>query len=340
MALKNLLKTAETYDFREEIVAFSYEDPMERHAVYQAIGIAENSVDNKGRLGLQAAQDIYEKYDKVHRILARWVEADNCSLFQTVCRLLWDDTYLTACTDGAQIKGDTMNSVNTTLNRLFRGSEMWKVVLLLCGSKSRCWSETLTVWLYSQSELSHYRDIIQSCNGAKDFLSVAYTIGNFIPCPVDCNKPRGRGFTKDYWDLALFCIYKWYQNHDDMHIEKIVGLAKVAVYRSWLESFGNWDTFVQENFMQPFVHGADDESDAPKDGPFGKPKELWGGHFDAIEEPNPKKVLPIIIDKKKEEEKKINQTSEFFKNATVCIKARSKLMVDELRKRSENQGKE
>lgn len=96
-------------------------------------------------------------------------------------------------------------------------------------------------------------------------------------------------------------------------------------FRNWLAAFGSWDEFVRANYMQDFVYAADNESDAPEDGPFGKPKELWKGHFDAIEEPNPKKVLPII-----DEEKGIDQISDFFKNATECIKARSERMVKEL----------
>lgn len=312
------------YDLREEIVAFSCEDYLGRHAIYQAIGIAERRSQNKGRLGLHAACEIYEKYRS--KIWLPKGEADSCPLFQEVCRLLWASEHLEKCTHGKQLKGDTMNSTSTTLNELFKASKMGEAAQLLCGTKEPAWSKPLTVWLYSQAELSHYRDIIQSCNGAEDFLRVSYTIGNLAPVPVGCNRPRGTGQTKDYWDLALYCIYNWYLPTCDKHIEKdgyiekIVGQARMADYRDWLKAFGDWDTFVEKNFMQPFVEGGKP--------PFGKPKELWAGHFAAFERGE---ALP-----QGEKGEKERQISEFFTNAAKTIRARSELMIEALKLKTED----
>lgn len=50
------------------------------------------------------------------------------------------------------------------------------------------------------------------------------------------------------------------------------GEENVSLCKSWLERFGSWGKFVEENYMQDFV-------ERPKNGSFGKPKELWNGHF-------------------------------------------------------------
>ena len=48
-------------------------------------------------------------------------------------------------------------------------------------------------------------------------------IGNFMPIPNGCNSPRGTGVLKDYWDLTLLNIYRYYVDNNYKALEIIVG---------------------------------------------------------------------------------------------------------------------
>lgn len=193
-------------------------------------------------------------------------------------------------------RGDTMNSWSTTVNRY--------------------------VELFGKNCIPGY---------ITEFMNVVYTIGNFMPVPEGCNGPRGLGSTRDYWDLALKCIYQCYfceldcqKNKNSRSDECIIGHLlsggkkemrdyNIDRYTKWLERFGSgrgqdgWNAFVEENFMQPFVKKTGDNM-------YGEPYELWDGHFAAPEK------LP-------EEEWQFEQ---FFVNARIRILERSKRIADAL----------
>ena len=234
-----------SYDFREEIVAFQTDDPIDRHFIYQAVGIAQEDKEGKRaeqNLAYQEAKDLVAY--RHHRDMVR------------------------------------------------------NIIQVAHGDPSD-----------------------PDC--AKNFLRAAYTIGNFVPTPAGCNGPRGfrNQYVEDYWDLTLHYIYKWYLTTSDEYIKRIVGLSKAAVYRSWLESFENWNAFIQKNFMQPFVEGGgvrysyEPEAVPKKKDHFGPPKALWKGHleYDAV-------VLP----------QNKQQISEFFTNAARAVNARGELLIEAL----------
>lgn len=265
---------------------------------------------------------------------SRGDDVDVCPLNQEIYQTLWGKTERSAsalafCKAEEIIKGETMNSVQTMLNQMFiMLADKYGLTLLKGRWK---WSLNACLKLY-EADAEKLERIVEEIDGTEDFLKVAYTIGNFIPWPANCNGPRGSGPVKDYWDLTLYCIKKWYDENEALLHENLPKLNNGALvdlfgsqmvnFSNWLAAFGSWDEFVRANYMQNFVHGTDDESDAPDDGPFGKPKELWNGHFSG-------NVLP-----------EGERIEEFFKEATKCIEARSARMVKELRRRFPNQQSE
>lgn len=145
-----------------------------------------------------------------------------------------------------------------------------------------------------------------------EFMDAVYTMGNFIPVPFisekegEFNFPRGNR-NKDYWDLALFFIYKWYSDREDNNLKCIVGDDKnVNLCKRWLNLFETWNNFVTENFMQPFVRKLGNDQ-------YGAPYELWDHHFTG-------EVLP----------KEKRQFEQFFVNARVRILERGELIAQAL----------
>lgn len=140
-----------------------------------------------------------------------------------------------------------------------------------------------------------------------EFMEVVYTIGNFIPAPEGFQE-RGKykGKIKDYWDLTLLAIYYYYNK--PKREEQILEDSKEWLNSEWLDSFESWNEFVKRNFMQPFV-------DEKQEGCFGRPRELWDGHFTGDS-------LPQTPE----------QFEQFFVNAKVRILARGRLMAAALRK--------
>jgi len=202
---------------------------------------------------------------------------------------------------GIDYRGDTMNSWSTTLNEFIRkfGKEYvkdWNGDHISAGYNKR----------YDfLSEAGNYKTPLPSY--ITDFMSVVYTIGNFIPVPIEFNS-RGdaKKPSKDYWDIALLVIYNYYHKEQQkLSLDWLVGKKNVRQCQQWLDVFaGGWDDFVKRNCLQPFVDG-------PEKGPYGLPLELWKGHFTGSVMPESK-----------------TQFEEFFTNATERILARRKLIAD------------
>lgn len=290
--IKDLLaESPETYDFREGIVEFKEdEDEIDRHIVYQATGI------RKVDMAFKEAQNILRE----HKVFNKNGHADGCALIQDIYGTLWPRMILIYCKGSKWITGETMNSVNTTMNQLLKEE-----------IKDGGVSIRETIIRYdNDSDL--LKNSIRKYSHAEEFLKAAYTVGNFIPVPVGCNSPRGykNQNVEDYWDLTLDFIYQWYRSHCDEILAKIVKSSEnVNLYRNWLDAFGSWDQFVVTNFMQDFVH-----QDA-EHGIFGRPKELWTNHLEKNAS-----VLPGV-----------EQLDQFFENAANFIEARSQRMADALR---------
>lgn len=265
----------------------------------------------------------------------------NSKLLQDIYKKLWDNNSLNACwTDKKIISGETMNSATTTLNALYeryvestQEKEKRKEISLRQQVSSK--------YIMSLYAMEYYDFVSQPNNfsglckrlgdikGLDDFLYSFHTLGNFIPFPRGCNCPRGTGILKDYWDLTLACIYNWYNPEDaieNISLRQKYSISMITPYRteqfeSWLKCFGDWDGFVETNFLGDW----NDEghlrvnfvtrTQKTQKRKYGCPRELWKGHFNYN-----KNVIPIP---KKDYES-------FFTNAAERIQNRGKLMVRKL----------
>lgn len=213
-------------------------------------------------------------------------------------------------------RGDTMNSWNTTLIEYFRlfgnqhlkyltknekerNKDKWRVPDVCPEELAKDfganwsyvgWADFLSIpEVYADHPLPPY---------ITDFMKVVYTIGNFIPVPLAPNFNLGRSrLCHDYWDLTLLAIYRHYEKNNEDNSESWRGLLSREGVKHWLDRYGSWGAFVEGNFLQDFV---EQEGNG-----YGKPKELWAGHFDGG-------GLP------KNEE----QFKAFFTNSTEWITAR------------------
>ena len=232
-------------------------------------------------------------------------------------------------TAGYKFRGDTMNSYSTSTNEFLRlyGDNVLNPKVLIINQKGRNKGKFMTDYLeWEECVLDNYSHF-ESCisQEVKEFIRLNHTLGNFIPVPFrnaneNFNSPRGIGQTKDYWDLALLKIYKWYDDEADEYLcELLKSVGNVELCKDWLRAFtaedGNpsWDVFVAANYMQDFVNQGN------ADGFFGEPKELWKGHFKNNNLPS-------------QEEDFI----QFFSNASAWINARGERIAISVKKNLEN----
>lgn len=219
--------------------------------------------------------------------------------------------------NGVSFRGDTMNSWATTLHEFFRlygGGEAGYLNGLVKndspGINNGKWRipRNGPDWDKFLSMPENYKRALPSY--ITEFMKVIYTPGNFIPIPHGCNVYT----LKDYFDLKLYCIYNWYQDHLDSHIMSVINdstcqhsiQCRLQTYKGWLESFTDWDTFVRRYALQPFV--------SIEGSRFGRPRELWDGHFESWRE------LPRTE----------GEFEQFFVNAKVRILARGTLVAKKL----------
>lgn len=259
-------------------------------------------------------------------------------LLQEIYKKLWhdkdsNDKYLKECKDSKNIKGETMNSIWTTLNEAYKFIKKQKDE----GNKEENARKKYLLCRYAESMLDgEFVSELDKIRGLRTFLESAHRLGNFIPVPVGCNQPRGSYFgeLRDYWDLTLLIIYNYYTSEKD-EIRKIVEKVRVnegenkeekiekltKKYKAWLDSFENWDNFIRKNYMRAFVnikkYGKEKYDDNEH---YGVPRELWDGHFNAFSKG---RALPEGTE----------QAEQFFERASFCIHERSLDMIDELKKR-------
>ena len=227
--------------------------------------------------------DVKRKFYLIVEKGMKIVDPDSESLLlQEIYEKLWgSEDHLEYCINHSKgcITGDTMNSVNTTLNQAFPKDKSIKCRVCKYADEKK------------ENKLDNFLSKFDEVEDLKKFISLYHTIGNFIPFPCGCNGPRGTGKTNDYWDLALLCIYKYYKLKKEKWIEAIVGNEKDDFIK-WLEVFGSWNNFVEKNYLQDFVRV--NKSTKGEDQKYGSPKELWEKHlkeFDSKEFKNKKAVI-------------------------------------------------
>lgn len=171
--------------------------------------------------------------------------------------------------------GDTMNSYATSVHMYFRNTD-----------KENKKQDDLCLEKSILCEHEYFEKLISETG--KKYLIANHTIGNLIPVPGHFNLPR-YSKTKDYWDLTLDGIYRWYCEFEEGDYDTNTGLEdilssawryrdvhnNIGVCKSWLEGFGTWDNFVETHFMQDFV-----DKCKTGDRKHGRPKEFWTNHFD------------------------------------------------------------
>ena len=245
----------------------------------------------------------------------------NSILLEEIYEKLWSDSYLEFCrkTQKSYIQGDVMNSVNTTLG------EWYKLVEDKTHQEERSklgrQAVSIRYILSRYAQDAHGQSkLFDTVEELRFFISIYHTLGNFIPVPAGCNGPRGTGELKDYWDLTLKIIYDYYVCEEDK-VRNIVGEKNselYELYKQWLNSFQDdgkpsWQCFIEKNYLQDFVN-------QNEDGSYGKPKELWRGHFSDFFS-GKKGALPY----------RIEQIEQFCGNASCFITARSTRMLTRLR---------
>ena len=243
------------------------------------------------------------------------------------------------------IYGDTMNSVSTTLNeainRILKANKADELDQIknaiyygivdgsiedireeLNSFKLPGWNCSIiyTTELYLNYDKNLRRKGISNFSlkkyleriGAFKLIEVYHALGNFIIIPKGWNKCRYSSL-KDYWDLTLLCIYNYYFKIEDEKycIEKISGKENKEQYEVYINTFESWEKFIKANFLESFVEIEKDENGKYS---YGKPKELWEGHFEG-------ELLPTNI----------YQCIDYFNNSSEWIKLRTELMIEYLK---------
>lgn len=233
-----------------------------------------------------------------------------------------------------EYRGDTMNSYNTTTHRLFNyhpiHGDMPEFLVRTRNGRlgvTEEYSKYKKHWEVCLLSNEDYFDKIFSENDlmvAFNFFAMNHTIGNFIPIPfvksgIEFNRPRGCGEDiRDYWDITLNYIYKWYKTSEDENLLKIVKTEEsMQLLKDWLiTTFSNsekrfcWDLFIEKNFLQSFVYSVGIKK-------YGEPKELWKGHLDFGA-----KVLP---------ENNMDIYREFYRNSCDRICKRGQAIAERVK---------
>lgn len=319
-----VLEAPDRYDFSNDGASEAYnmldgfQDTYEKFFVYMSKKALPLACYEEGKAGVMTCGAKYKEECKSR--FGKIPDPDSESrLLQEVYTKLWDESNLKYCRKKGHIQGETMNSANTTLGRLYEKrietleQRNERNAIKAVKAKTQGISIAYIISRYAEEKSEQKREY-DKIKGLKCFLSVYHTLGNFIPVPKGCNGPRGTGGLKDYWDLTLKIIYEYYDCGKD-NIKDIAGESNSELYKEWLGSFradnmakGNWQCFVEKNYLQDFVN-------QNADGSYGMPKELWQGHFKGG------KVLPDSIE----------QIEQFCVNASCFIKERSTKMLIRLR---------
>ena len=167
-------------------------------------------------------------------------------------------------------------------------------------------------------ELYFFKNIeeIDPSPEAGRFLQLTHSIGNFIPVPMGFNVGRSGEYGKwDSWDLTLTQIFNWYADntdstkpHNNAALRRLFMFAlenykdlTVKKCEAWLGSFGTWESFVKENYLEAFV----DDQEAPK--------KFYSTHS---------------LDRPIAMSKNIEEFETFFKTCNECIEQRGKQIAE------------
>ncbi|EPI60470.1 hypothetical protein HMPREF1579_00433 [Gardnerella vaginalis JCP8066] len=174
--------------------------------------------------------------------------------------------------DGIVYRGDTMTSFGNFIRKYF---------VLTKGLKSmrRVGKIASAQEIIEDSELPKSADS-KLQKRMEDFAKLAHSKGNLIPVPLCFNSERsGKYADSDYWDIVMYCIFKWCHSYDDKYLFELLNrynendhmAESVLRFKKWMDNFNNnWKEFVRLNYLSAFV---DQKSE------YWYPKEFWTNHF-------------------------------------------------------------
>lgn len=245
-------------------------------------------------------------------------DPDSCSnLLQEIYKILWPELQQKDFMKGnGLICSDTMTSVQHTLAKYFEETFPNEVKEYKISNPKQRVSVKMCKAMYEQ--FNNVSSNLDSNTDLKKFISLYHTLGNYSPVPTGFNVARsGVGYSSayDYWDLTLMKIKKYFdlrkkpssQLPDD--VNQLVTLLhceeRINNCLKWLDEYENWNDFVDKNFFQDYV---DDEGE----------------------------IIPFCAGHSWENGcNEIDNYDEFFKNAWNRIEARSKRMINALKKKLE-----
>lgn len=174
--------------------------------------------------------------------------------------------------DGIVYRGDTMTSFGNFIRKYFvltKGlKSMRRVGKIACAEE-----------IIEDSELPKSADS-KLQKRMEDFAKLAHSEGNLIPVPLCFNSERSGAYAdSDYWDIVMYCIFKWCHSYDDKYLFELLNryngndhmAESVFRFKKWMDNFNNnWKEFVRLNYLGAFV---DQQSE------YWYPKEFWTNHF-------------------------------------------------------------
>lgn len=96
------------------------------------------------------------------------------------------------------------------------------------------------------------------------FGRLTHSIGNFMPVCCGFNVGRLKK-TNDLWFIALDCIYWYYNTDKDEYLKRFLSNISVVEHtKEWLMGYGQWENFVNENYLQDFLQDPNDPNSNPK----------------------------------------------------------------------------
>ncbi len=135
------------------------------------------------------------------------------------------------------------------------------------------------LWIIHILNLSKQKNIT-FCDEIKEFAERTHSIGNFMKVSALFNSSRYSN-TLDYFDLTLYCIYKWYETSSDMWLEILLDNNQQAIEnaKQWLLKY-NFETKKEHTIWEKFIIIEDLQDFVTED---LKPMELFKNHFSNFE---------------------------------------------------------
>lgn len=178
------------------------------------------------------------------------------AILQEIYKLLWGEL----CSqwfmkkDDGMICSDNMTSAQNFVNQAMKTEKLPK-------EKGQKHYSKKSMLKYYDNKKSQMRELFKSY-GLDELVSVYHTIGNYCPVPRFFNSARAGYMNADYdfWDLTLMKIKEYYdaernlQNDSRIIYDELFKTKKNPLpCKAWLDYFGSWKKFVNNNFFNSYV---------------------------------------------------------------------------------------